>query len=47
VLEAIANCRDSRGAYRFQNDHQFVIARKPVPAARRGAARIRMSPNRM
>ena len=47
VLEAIANCRDSRGAYRFRNDHQFVIARKPPPAARRGAARIRMSPNRM
>jgi hypothetical protein len=33
VLEAIAHCRDSRGAYRFRNDHQFVIARKPMPEA--------------
>lgn len=31
VLEAIDHCRDSRGIYRFQNDHQFVIACKPVP----------------
>jgi ubiquinone/menaquinone biosynthesis C-methylase UbiE len=29
VLEAIEHCRDARGAYRFQNDHRFVIARKP------------------
>lgn len=29
VLEAIDHCRDDRGAYRFQNDHHFVIARKP------------------
>ena len=28
VLEAIEHCRDDRGAYRFQNDHHFVIARK-------------------
>jgi SAM-dependent methyltransferase len=28
VLEAIGHCRDERGAYRFQNDHHFVIARK-------------------
>ncbi|MEP7046188.1 MAG: class I SAM-dependent methyltransferase [Ilumatobacteraceae bacterium] len=28
VLEAIRHCRDDRGAYRFQNDHHFVIARK-------------------
>ena len=28
VLEAIDHCRDERGAYRFQNDHHFVIARK-------------------
>ena len=30
VLEAIDHCRDERGAYRFQNDHQFVIARKAI-----------------
>ncbi len=29
VLEAIAHCRDRRGVYRFQNDHHFLIARKP------------------
>ena len=29
VLAAIEQCRDSRGVYRFQNDHHFVIARKP------------------
>ncbi len=28
VLEAIDHCRDERGAYRFRNDHQFVIAQK-------------------
>ncbi len=32
VLEAIEHCRDDRGAYRFQNDHHFVIARKAVSA---------------
>lgn len=30
VLEAIDHCRDERGAYRFRNDHHFVIARKPT-----------------
>lgn len=30
VLEAIAHCRDQRGAYRFRNDHHFVLARKPL-----------------
>ncbi len=29
VLAAIESCRDSRGGYRFRNDHHFVIARKP------------------
>jgi len=33
VLEAIEHCRDKRGAYRFQNDHHFVIARKLDAAA--------------
>jgi len=28
VLEAIEPCRDKRGAYRFRNDHHFVIGRK-------------------
>lgn len=28
VLEAIDHCRDARGAYRFRNDHHFVLARK-------------------
>ena len=28
VLDAIEHCRGDRGAYRFQNDHHFVIARK-------------------
>jgi len=28
VLEAIEHCRDERGAYRFENDHHFVIAQK-------------------
>ena len=28
VLEAVDHCRDERGAYRFRNDHHFVIARK-------------------
>lgn len=30
VLDAIAHCRDRRGTYRFQNDHHFLIARKPA-----------------
>ena len=30
VLEAIDHCRDERGAYRFHNDHHFVIACKPT-----------------
>ncbi len=29
VLTALESCRDDRGVYRFRNDHQFVIARKP------------------
>ena len=29
VLDALESCRDDRGIYRFRNDHQFVIARKP------------------
>jgi ubiquinone/menaquinone biosynthesis C-methylase UbiE len=29
VLEAIDHCRDRRGVYRFENDHQFVTGRKP------------------
>lgn len=31
VLEAIDHCRDDRGAYRFENDHHFVVARKAAP----------------
>jgi hypothetical protein len=30
VLAAAEPCRDERGVYRFRNDHQFVIARKPA-----------------
>lgn len=30
VLEAMAPARDGAGGYRFANDHQFVIARKPA-----------------
>jgi SAM-dependent methyltransferase len=30
VLSAIEPCRDERGVYRFQNDHEFVVARKPL-----------------
>jgi ubiquinone/menaquinone biosynthesis C-methylase UbiE len=37
VLAAIEHCRDNRGAYRFQNDHHFVIARKPHPSTTPGA----------
>jgi SAM-dependent methyltransferase len=29
VLGALESCRDRFGIYRFRNDHQFVIARKP------------------
>lgn len=29
VLAAIEPCRDTHGVYRFCNDHQFVLARKP------------------
>jgi SAM-dependent methyltransferase len=29
VLTALEPCRDDHGSYRFRNDHQFVIARKP------------------
>jgi SAM-dependent methyltransferase len=29
VLDALAGIKDRRGIYRFRNDHQFVIARKP------------------
>jgi hypothetical protein len=29
VLAAIEHCRDRHGIYRFRNDHQFVVARKP------------------
>lgn len=32
VLTAIQHCRDSRGVYRFRNDHHFVIGRKPHPS---------------
>jgi hypothetical protein len=31
VLRALDSCRDDHGIYRFRNDHQFVIARKPLP----------------
>jgi SAM-dependent methyltransferase len=30
VIEAISHIRDPHGIYRFRNDHQFVIARKPA-----------------
>ena len=29
VLDALEPCRDARGIYRFRNDHQFVLARRP------------------
>jgi SAM-dependent methyltransferase len=29
VLDALEPCRDARGVYRFRNDHQFVVARRP------------------
>jgi SAM-dependent methyltransferase len=31
VLAALEGCRDELGIYRFQNDHQFVVAEKAVP----------------
>ena len=30
IAEALESCRDPHGIYRFCNDHQFVIARKPT-----------------
>lgn len=30
VLAAIEPCRDRRGIYRFRNNHQFVVGRKPL-----------------
>jgi Methylase involved in ubiquinone/menaquinone biosynthesis len=30
ILDAVEACRDRSGIYRFRNDHQFVIARKPA-----------------
>ena len=32
VLAALDSCRDDHGIYRFRNDHQFVVARKPAAA---------------
>lgn len=29
VLDALEHCRDGRGVYRFRNDHQFVLGRRP------------------
>lgn len=29
VLDALEPCRDERGVYRFTNDHQFVLGRRP------------------
>ena len=29
VMDALSELRDGHGIYRFRNDHQFVIARKP------------------
>lgn len=29
VLDALEPCRDERGIYRFRNDHQFVLGRRP------------------
>jgi SAM-dependent methyltransferase len=31
LLAALEHCRDARGIYRFRNDHQFVVARRPGP----------------
>jgi len=30
VLDALEHCRDERGVYRFRNDHQFVLGRRPA-----------------
>jgi hypothetical protein len=37
VLAALEPCRDQFGIYRFRNDHQFVIARKPETSRPTGA----------
>ena len=37
VLAALEPCRDAFGIYRFRNDHQFVIARKPGTSETTGA----------
>lgn len=29
VLDVLEDCRDERGVYRFRNDHQFVLGRRP------------------
>jgi hypothetical protein len=29
VLDALEPCRDRRGIYRFRNDHQFLLGRRP------------------
>jgi SAM-dependent methyltransferase len=29
VLDALEHCRDERGTYRFRNDHQIVLGRRP------------------
>ena len=29
VLDALEHCRDARGVYRFRNDHQLVLGRRP------------------
>jgi len=29
VLAALEHCRDARGVYRFRNDHQLVLGRRP------------------
>jgi len=31
VIAALGSCQDGRGIYRFRNDQQFVVARKPGP----------------
>ncbi|MFT5202588.1 MAG: hypothetical protein ACI9C1_001981 [Candidatus Aldehydirespiratoraceae bacterium] len=33
VLAAIDHCRDAQGAYRFRNDHHFVITRQSAEIA--------------
>ena len=39
VIRALDSCRDDHGIYRFCNDHQFVVARKPLA----GHARVEQS----